>query len=579
MDWNRSERGESPLYRIAALLLLAACTATVKGGPGEPGSGGIGASGAAGGSSVIPGTGAAGGTNVVDCSTRDPGPAVVRRLTRLEYANTLRDLLGSAAGIADGFPIEERQLGFDNNASALNSSPVLVEQYMLAAEKAAADAVSANLATLAPCPGGAAAADACGQQFISTFVPRAFRGPLAPDEVTRLTGVFNAGKATDFKTGIRLVLTTVLQSPRFLYRVEFGVAPAPVGATVVKLTDGEMASRLSYLLWHTQPDDGLIAAASAGKLSVPADVDAQVDRMLRDPRARGMVADFHDQWLRLAEISAVEKDPAVYPAFSPAIAGWMRQEATQFLDFATWDGGGDLAALFTTPATFVNGPLAQYYGLPGVSGNAFVKVPLDGVQRGGFLTGGGLLSLLAKANQTSPVHRGKFVREQLLCTDLPPPPANLMVKAPDLSTTLTTRQRFTQHATDVACSGCHRLMDPIGLGFEGFDGAGRFRSTENGQLVDTSGEVLDSDVPGVFKGVVALEGALAGSNQVRACVARKWFRYGHGRGETSADACSLAAIQQKFAASGYKVRALVVALTQSDAFLYRRVTSPAGGAP
>jgi len=203
---------------------------------------------------------------------------------------------------------------------------------------------------------------------------------------------------------------------------------------------------------------------------------------------------------------------------------------------------------------------------------------VDGAFRGGLLTQGGLLSLLGKANQTSPVHRGKFVREQLLCMELPPPPADLMIKPPELSATLTTRQRFEQHAADGSCSGCHRLMDPIGLGFERFDGAGLYRDTENGQPVDDSGQLTDTDVDGPFRGALELGAKLASSAQVRSCVATKWFRYGYGRGETDADGCSLAAIQARFAGGGYKVRDLLASLVETDAFLYRQVTPP-GGTP
>jgi hypothetical protein len=553
--------GKAWFGAAATALILCSCTAVVS----KPGDG----------------TGVGTGTTSRLCQTRDPGPAVVRRLTRLEYSNTLRDLLGAPASSADSFPTEERRLGFDNNAAALSTSPVLVEQYLLAAEKTATDAVNgvnASMTALVPCDAAVAGVDACGQQFIKMFGARAYRRPLSDDDITALTGVFDAGKTTDFKTGVRLVIETILQSPRFLYRVEFG-SPPQAGESVVRLDDWEMASRLSYLLWHTMPDDALLAAAADGKLSTAPDIDAQVERMLKDGKARGMVADFYDQWLRVGEMAGVEKDRAAFPSFSPAIAGFMRQETQQFLEAATWDEGGDLNAVFSAPFTFVNGPLAAYYGMTGVSGNAFVKVTLDASKRAGFLTQSGILSLLGKANQTSPVHRGKFVREQLLCTELPPPPADLMIKAPDLSTTLTTRERFTQHASDMACSACHRLMDPIGLGFENFDGAGMFRAVENGRDVDASGEVLSSDITGPFNGVLELQSKLAASDQVRACVTTKWFRYGYGRGETAQDGCSMGTIRDKFAAGGYKFRDLLVALTQSDAFLYRRVTTPAGDAP
>ncbi len=509
----------------------------------------------------------------------NPGPSYIRRVNRLEYNNTVHDLLGDTTAPADNFPAEEVSLGFDNNAQALSVSPVLAEQYMDAAEALATTAVSTSWTTLVPCAAtitGAAAIDACGQQFIMSFGQRAYRRPPDADDVAALTAAFNAGKATDLTTGVRLAIETALQSPRFLYRVELDAAPAS-GATVVKLDDWEMASRLSYLLWHSMPDDALFAAAGAGKLSAPGDIEAQVQRMIADPRARGVAADFHAQWLRVGEIASVEKDATIFPAFTPAIAQLMQQETTQFLDYTTWDGPGDLASILTAPYTFVNGPLAQYYGFTGVSGSTFVKTPLDGTHRAGVLAQGGLLSLLAKANQTSPVHRGKFVREQLLCMQLPPPPADLMIKPPALSATLTTRQRFTQHSIDPACTGCHHLMDPIGLGFEDFDGAGVFRATENGQPIDDSGEVEDSDVEGAFHGVGELTAKLASSAQVRSCVATRWFRYGYGRGETDADACSLSALQSQFAAGGFKIRDLIIALTRTDAFRYRQVVTPAGG--
>jgi hypothetical protein len=543
------------------LFVVGSCTGTI-GGPA-----------ATGGDPV--------GTRNALCQGRapDPGPSYIRRVNRLEYNNTVRDLLGDTTRPADGFPAEEKRLGFDNNADALSVSPVLAEQYMKAAETIAADALNNRWSALVPCAAGttdAAAVDACGRDFIAAFGQKAYRHPLNADDTAVLTKVFDAGKATDLSTGIRLVMETALQSPRFLYRVEFGATAA--GQMVVKIDDWEMASRLSYLLWHSMPDDALFAAAQAGQLSSTDEIQAQVQRMISDPRARGVVADFNSQWLRVGEIADVEKLLSVFPKYTPAIAALMEQETEQFLDHVTWDGAGDLQSLFTAPFTFVNGPLAQYYGLSGVSGSTFVMTPLDtDTRRGGVLTQGGLLSLLGKANQTSPVHRGKFVREQLLCMQLPPPPADIMIKPPELSTTLTTRQRFSQHSVDPACTGCHRLMDPIGLGFESFDGAGIFRATENGQPVDDSGEVKDSDIPGGFHGVGELSAKLAASAQVQACVATHWFRYGYGRGETDADACSMSRVQSQFAAGGFKMRDLLIALTQTDAFLYRQVTPPAGG--
>jgi hypothetical protein len=524
----------------------------------------------------------------------DPGPAPVRRVTRLEYDNTVRDLLGTSQRLGAAFPPEERRLGFDNNAAALSVSPLLAEQYLDAAEALAAEAVDTNWAALVPCDPAITGmgVDACGQQFIAAFGQRAYRRPLDADDTAVLTAVFDAGKATDFKTGVRLVIETVLQAPKFLYRIEQGVPPtefdlvvptpdvaANAMAKVVRLDDWEMAARLSYMLWRSMPDDELYAAAQAGRLSSADGVATEVVRMLADPRARGMVTDFHDQWLRIGEVDGVEKDAGVFPAFTPAVAGLLRTEAETFMDHVVWEGEGTLAALLTAPYTFVNGPLAQYYGMTGdaiPTGPDFVRVDVDPTRRAGFLTQGGLVALLSKANQTSPVQRGKFVREQLLCDDLPPPPAGVDITPPELSATLTTRQRFEQHSADPSCATCHHLMDPIGLGFERFDGAGMLRDTENGQPIDASGRVDDADVAGPFDGVPDLAGKLAASGQVRDCAARSWFRYGYGRGETAGDACTLQALQQAFA-QGNRIQTLLVAMTATDAFLYRRVTPPSGG--
>jgi hypothetical protein len=445
-----------------------------------------------------------------------------------------------------------------------------------------------------PCDSTTVGVDACGQQFIAAFGQRAYRRPLAATDTTLLTNIFNVGKATDFATGVRLVIETVLQSPQFLYRVEMGRAPvagdpsiavtdgsAPNPTRVVPLDDWEMASRLSYLIWGSMPDDALFAAATAGKLSSAADIAAQTQRMLKDPKAHDMVADFHNQWLGLGSISQLEKDATVYPAFTSTIAGLMQQETQTFLDDVVWTENGSLATYFTAPFTFVNGPLAQYYGMTGVTGSAFAKAPLDGTHRGGLLTLGGFLSVQAKTNQTSPVQRGKFVREQLLCQQLPPPPPNIQIKPPALSATLTTRQRFAQHSADAACSPCHHLMDPVGLGFEAFDGAGIFRATENGQPVDSSGQVDNADpaLAGPFTDAADLGQKLGKSSTVQACVTTQWFRYAYGRSETTADTCSMGTLAADFAAGGYKVQDLLAALTQTKAFLYRRVTPATGGTP
>jgi hypothetical protein len=544
------------------------------GGIDEPAAGSA-TGGAAPGATGAAGTAGTPVTSPSDCSVVHPGPSRVRRLNRFEYDNTVADLLGDTSRPARQFPTEERShLGLDNDAGSLTVSPVLVEQYQLAAERLAATAV-AQPGALLDCDPVSVGEEACAQRFIAHFGAKAFRRPLAEDESARLLGVYHAGRAEDFVTGIRLVIEAVLQSPAFLYRVEFGATPASGGREPVRLTSWEMASRLSYLLWQSMPDEALREAAGQDALTSAAAITAQVERLLGDPRARKMVEHFHDVWLALDRYAAIEKDPQIFPTFTAEIAGLMAQETRTFLDHLVWDGEGDVSSMFTAPYSFMNQKLLDYYGGKGVTGDAFVKVELDPMQRLGLLTQGGLLASLAKANQTGPVQRVKFIREQFLCMEMPPPPAGVDIKVPDLSPTLSTRERVSQHSADATCQGCHGLMDPIGLSLENFDGAGRYRTSENGKPIDVTGEIRQADVPGTFMGASGLARKLAESPAVKACIGRAWFQYAYGRSDTLEDTCTLGSVQQKFASTGYRIKDLIIALTQSDAFRYRTFI-PAG---
>jgi hypothetical protein len=330
-----------------------------------------------------------------------------------------------------------------------------------------------------------------------------------------------------------------------------------------------MASRLSYFLWGSMPDEALFAAADADTLSTKEGIKAQAQRMLDDPKARIAVGQFHSQWLGYERIQGATKDPALFPEWSSAVGALMEEETHQFIEHAIFDDGGTLKTLLTAPYTYMNSDLASFYGVasPAASGSDFVRVDLDPKQHAGLLTMGSLMAWYAHTNQTSPVHRGKLVREQFLCTPLKPPPKNFM--APAVDPNATTRVRFAQHSTDPACAGCHRLMDPIGFGFENIDAVGRFRSTENGHPVDASGNLTDSDVDGKFVGAIELADKLASSHEVEQCYATQWFRWTQGRGDTVEDTCSTNQIDKAFAASGGDVKALILALTQTDAFLYR----------
>lgn len=507
------------------------------------------------------------------CLSVDPGPSPIRRMTRFEYNNTVRDLLGDTTSPAAGFGAEEEALGFNNNAANLVTSSTLAEKYMLAAEGISAR-VTEKLSRILPCDPAHIGEEPCAREFIDRFGARAYRRPLAPGEADMLYAVFAYGRTIhDFREGIRMVIEAALQSPHFLYRVEFG-APNRPSDGIVRLNNWEIASRLSYLLWGTMPDDELFAAAEAGLLQTRKEISAQARRMLDDPKARDVTLEFHRQWLDYDRIASATKDPVLFPTWSSDLKNAMKKETERFIDAVIFEESGDLGALLTASYSYLSPELAEFYGVTPPSGSGFERVELDPSERAGLLTMGSLLTINAHSNQTSPVHRGKLVREAFLCDIMPPPPPDAVIVVPEPDPDSTARERFAEHSKNPACAGCHQLMDPLGFGFENYDPIGRFRAEENGAPIDASGNIVDSDINGEFIGAVELAHKLTGSEDVRGCYTKQWFRYASGRGETRADDCSMAVLKERFKATGGNIKELLVALTQTDAFLYRK----AGGA-
>jgi hypothetical protein len=524
------------------------------------------------GSSTDPAHSTQGGTDPNDpaaktCDILDVGITPLRRLTRTEYNNTVGDLLGDTTKPADDFAPDEELLGF---AAGLSVSPLLAEQYMNAAEALSVQATE-DLPSLLGCDPASKGEDACANTFIDAFGKTAYRRPLATDERDGLRALYGDAKSKyDYRTGIELVVQAVLQSPDFLYRVELGKdTQTPL---VVQLTGYEIASRLSYLLWNTTPTPELLSAAAAGELDTPAGVEKYAREMVADPRAHETVRSFHHQWLDLDVLDMKSKDPMVYPAYDDALKASMIEETERYVQDVVFEQDGTVETLLTSRATFVDAKLADLYGMPKPSGSGFGSAMLDGKQRAGLLTQASVLSVYAKSNQSSPVHRGKFVRERLLCQQLSPPPAGLIIVPPDPDPNASTRERFAEHSKNATCAGCHHLMDPIGFGFEHYDGIGRYRDMDGKFTVDSSGEIKDSrDADGKFDGVLELEDKLAQSQEVRECVASQWFVYAFGRSiNNDLDTCSREKLFSTFAASGYKIQDLLVALATSDAFRYRR---------
>jgi hypothetical protein len=478
------------------------------------------------------------------------GPAPLRRLSRAEYDATVRDLLGDVSRPARTFPPDEESQGFDNYALTQSVSPLLAERYLSAAESLAA---AADLTIISPCDPLAASAseEVCVQRFLAGFGRRAFRRPLTAAETGRLAAIFSEVRLeSDYPEALRAVLTVILQAPQFLYRFES-----------VPLTDFELASRLSYFLWGSQPDEALLDAAQTGSL----DTLAQARRMLADSRARSVVQRFHLQWLGIAHLEEKSKDPVAFADF-PELAPQLQEETARFTEWTVFDGNADARRLFNGHTTFLNARLAQLYGFEGIEGTGWVKLDTELTARTGVLTQGSVLSAWSKADQTSPVLRGKLVRERFLCQTPEPPPGNVvaMLGTPANGTT---RERFAAHRTSAQCNGCHQLLDPIGFGLEKYGPTGAYRGIENGLKVDARGEVIaGGDLDGTFDGALELSERLAQSRDVKRCLALQWFRFAFGRGETSADACSVENAQTAFEKSGWNTRELLIAITQTDAF-------------
>lgn len=508
----------------------------------------------------------------------------IRRLTRFEYNNTVRDLLGDNTSPANALPPEEEVAGFDNQAGALTTSDLLVEQYVSVAEGVSARAVGNMDALMDGCDPGSQGSDACALSFIEGFGQRAYRRPLEQEEIDRLKGVFDWA-ATDpdlgtFEDGIQVVIEAVLQSPSFLYRPEYG-SGTPIDGDVVPFSSWEMATKLSYMLWNSMPDDQLFEAAANDALVTKEQIATEAARMLEDERAKDTIRNFHEQWLLLTQLDNVTKDTSIYPAYKNSLRSLWEEEIQTFIEHVVLEGDGTLTSLFTADYSFMNEELADFYGsdvVEPVTGNEFRRVQLDPTRRAGFLTSAALMATHANLNQSSPVFRGKFVREQLMCNSLPLPPNDLVIEPPELDPNKTTKEQFEEIGADPNCASCHALMNPIGFIFEHYDGVGQWRDQQNGKAIDAIGEVVQTeDIDGDYDGAIELAQALAGSAQVQECVSSQWFRFSYNRSATQADSCSIEQINESFRASNFNVRELLVALTQTNAFLYRRAVVPEQG--
>ncbi len=490
----------------------------------------------------------------------DIGAVTIRRLNAAEYDNTVRDLLGDTSHPAAAFPPDDGAYGFTNIGEALSMSPLLVEQYDLSAARLAEKAASNPDIMICD-----AASDGCAGRILAPFLRRAWRRRVAPSEVEALTGIVSRtqGEGLPFADAMQVAFKAALLSPSFLFHVETDEGHADSAPHA--LDDYELASRLSYFLWSTMPDDALFAFADAGKLSDPRVLDRQVRRMLADPKATALLDNFATQWL-LHSLGERTPDPAIFPTFDEELRLSMAGETKAFVGSFLF-GEEPLPELLDARFTFLDARLAAHYGIAGVSGSELTRTPLaEGSHRGGLLTHASILTMTSVATRTSVVRRGEWVLSELLCSPPPPPPPDV----PALPVTVsvgTMRQRLEEHRKNPACQSCHTQMDPIGFALEHYDALGRWRDTDQGQAIDATGKTPAGIA---FDGAGELAKVIKDDPRFIDCATRKLFTYALGRVPGTYDERRLKGLVRAFAKDDYRTRDLISNIIDSDAFRMRR---------
>ncbi len=498
--------------------------------------------------------------NTVDCEGPvSPGRVTLRRLNRHEYRNTIRDLLGIDYAPARDFPADDVGYGFDNIGDVLSLPPLLMEKYLAAAEEISA------LATVLPA--GAASTPQDVEATLTRLASSAFRRPATPAEVQRLVALVQLAQqeGDTLENGLRLALQAMLVSPHFLFRVE---RDPDEGEEVRTLDDFELATRLSYFLWSSLPDEALFALSREGRLRDAEELERQVRRMLADPKAQAYIENFAGQWLQLRNLDDMAFDATRFPGSDRQLLADMREETTRFFAAVVRDDMS-LLRILDADFTFLNERLAQHYGISGVTGPEFRQISLQGTPRTGILTHASVLAVTSNPTRTSPVKRGKFVLENLLGAPPPPPPPNVpLLEDAGRELTGTLRQRMEQHRTNPTCAACHQLMDPIGFALEHFDAIGRYREDDGGEPIDAAG-VLPTGEP--FAGLDELRKVLLENQRdefVR-CMVEKTLVYSLGRGLEYYDQCAVSKISTALKQDDYRVSRLVLEVVRSEPFQKR----------
>ncbi len=406
---------------------------------------------------------------------------------------------------------------------------------------------------------------------IERFATRAFRQPVTPEKLERLLKLFDLADRDGevFEEAVKITLKAVLESPLFLFRVEQSrQSSEPNGAYPV--SDWELASRLSYFLWSSMPDDELFDLARQGKLRDAATLDKQVRRMIKDPKSHAMTEDFAEQWLHLRSLETFQPDPKKFPEYDKALKKAMLDETTMFFEYVMREDRSILEFI-DCDYTFVNERLASHYGIANVSGPAMRKVQLSDRNRGGVISMASILTITSNTNRTSPVKRGKWILEEIV-GDPPPPPPPAVAQLPEQdkgsAAGLSLRQMMERHRTDPVCASCHTRMDPIGFGFENYDALGRWRTEDGGKAIDVSGTL-----PGgvTFKGPIELKNLfLSRKDDFSRRLSEKMLIFALGRGLNADDDLVIEAINDAVAKDQYRFSTMVTQVVKSYPFLNRR---------
>lgn len=498
----------------------------------------------------------------------EPAGAVLPRLTNTQYRNAVVDLLGDGLPLAQVEPDTNPYLFYSIGATLNTLSELGTQQYEEAADtltQAVFGDAERREALLGCTP--QSAGDDCVEGFLVDFGRRAYRRPLTEAELQRWLDVSSQIIPEEPWEGVRLAVAGILQSPHFLYRVELG-EPDPTHAGRLRYSSYEMASRISFLLLDSIPDEDLLDAAEAGELLTAAGLRAQAERLLADPRSRTAVQSFFSQYFDLGRLDGVARDPSRYPDYTPSLPASMRTEIKLLVDDFVHRRDTDVRGIYNASRTFVNDELAQLYGVPAEGATPITFVPVDLPEQGpraGLLTLGAFLAMNAHETETSPTLRGKYLRERVLCQAVAPPPDDIDINLdPEEAEGKTLRERLEQHRKDPACAACHSFIDPPGYLFEHFDSVGAYRTLDAGYPIDASGD-LDGSPLSDARDLAAM---LATDPRVGRCIVTQLYRHTNGRLETVPEQPAIDDLERRFSDADYRFRELLVELVAHDSFRY-----------